>query len=116
MFTIPNWLVLAFWCLPIFTVVVLCSALVISYFHSLYVMYKTNRYVNKFGQWTQAYNCHVMVGVLISFFCTTAGLLAGVPNNHPAVGLWYCITNFLCFLYWVFVIDYYILKYKGQLG
>lgn len=116
MFTLPNWLVLGFWILPIFTVVVLLSTLVISYFHSLYIMYKTNRYINKFGEWSQAYNCHVMVGLLISVFCTTAGLLAGVPRDHMVFGLWYSITNFLCFLYWVFVIDYYILKYKKMLG
>lgn len=116
MFSIPNWLVLAFWVVPVLTIVVLVSTLVISYFHSLYYMYKTNKYMNKFSEWSQADNCSVTVAMLISFFCTTAGLLAGVPVNHPAVVLWYCITNVMCLLYWVFVIDYYILKYKGMIG
>lgn len=116
MFVIPGWFVLILWSLPVFTIMMLFCTLLVSVFHSAYVMYKTDKYVNKFGEWSQAYNCHVMVALLISFFCTTAGLLAGVPVGHPALGLWYCITLVMSFLYWVFVIDYYILKYKGMLG
>lgn len=116
MFVIPSWLITGFFIIPVLTIVVLLSALVISTIHCFIVLRKTNKYIHHFGEWTQAYNCNVMIPLLMSFFWTAAGLIAGVQPEHIAMGLWYVITNVICLLYWVFLIDYYILKSKGMVG
>lgn len=116
MIILPGWLIMMALALPVLTIVFLVLALVVSYVHSTYVMYKTNKYKNYFAEWTQAYNCTATIPVLVSFFCTIAGLIAGVDPGHFAMALWYGIANFTCLLYWFFVVDYYVLKHKGMLG
>lgn len=116
MVIIPGWLVLCFFILPVLLVIVLSITFVFTTCQMLYIIFKKDRYVNKFYEYTRMLECTVTVPMCVSIMCTVVGIAVGVDPRHLAIGAWYLLMNAFTVLYIVYVIDYYNLKRKGMLG
>lgn len=109
---LPIWAMNASFFIPSIIVWYLLFAFVGCAIHSGIVLKKTNVFVNMFEDVTQMHNTQALQSMCISVLVIIAALLTGIPPTHAVMGLWYFVMNMCAVLYIIFLVDYFVLKYK----